>query len=71
MTFDVAVKQPFTNEHQHSLQNRRRNNITVVDGDVSLGEREIRTSSEAETNKVKTLNPKTSLSMGLFHANIA
>jgi hypothetical protein len=52
MTFDEAVKQPFRDEHQPSLQNRRRNNSTVVDGDVSLGERETRTSSEAETNKV-------------------
>jgi hypothetical protein len=52
MSFDEAVKHPFTNEHQPSLKNRRRNNNTVVDGGVSLGEREIKTSSEAETNKV-------------------
>jgi hypothetical protein len=52
MTFDEAVKHPFTDEHQPSLQNRMRKNNTAVDGDVSLGERETRTSSEAETNKV-------------------
>jgi hypothetical protein len=52
MTFDEAVKHPFTDVHKPSLQNRRRNNNTVVGGNVSLGEREIRTSSEAETNKV-------------------
>jgi hypothetical protein len=52
MSFDEAVKRSFTYEHRPSLQNRRRNNNTVVDGGVSLGEREIKASSEAETNKV-------------------
>ena len=52
MTFDEEVKQPFTDEHQSSLQNRRRNNNAMVYGDASLGERETRTSSETETNKV-------------------
>ena len=52
MTFDEAVKQPFTYEHQTSLQTSRIKNSIVVYGDVSLGERETKTSSKAETNKV-------------------
>jgi len=52
MTFDEAAKHPFTYEHRPFPQNRKRNNYTVVDGDVYLGEREIKTNSEAETNKV-------------------
>jgi hypothetical protein len=52
MTFDEAVKHPFRHEHQPSRLTRRRNNNTAADGDVSLGAREIETSSEAETNKV-------------------
>jgi hypothetical protein len=53
ITCEEVVRHPLTDEHQSSLQNRRRNhNNTVVDGGVSLGEREIRSSSEAETHKV-------------------
>jgi len=48
MTFEEAARHPLTEEHQPSLQNRRRNNNkTVADGGVSLGEREIISSSEA------------------------
>ena len=41
MNFEEAVRHPLMDEHQPSLQNRRRNNnSTVVYGDVSLGERD-------------------------------
>jgi hypothetical protein len=53
MNFEEPVRHPLTDEHQPSLQNRRRtNNNTVVDGGVSLGEREIISRSEEETHKV-------------------
>jgi hypothetical protein len=53
VTFDKAVKHPFKNEHQPSLQNRRRYNNTEFDGVVFLGEQQITTSSEAETKKLR------------------
>jgi len=52
MTFEEAVKHPLTDDHQPCLQNRRRNSNAMVDGGVSLGKREIRSSSETESHKV-------------------
>jgi hypothetical protein len=50
MSLEEAVKHPFSDEHQPSLQNRRRGNNGAV-GDVALGNRELR-SSELEQNQL-------------------
>ena len=50
MSFEEAVKHPFSDEHQPSLQSRRRDNNVVV-GDVVLGSRESR-SSETEQSQL-------------------
>jgi len=52
MNFEEAAKHPLADDRQFSLQNCRRNNNAVVDGGVSLGEWEIRSSSETETQNV-------------------
>ena len=50
MSFEEAVTQPFTDEHQPSLQSKRRNNNNV--GKVSIfGARE-RRSIESDQNKI-------------------
>ena len=50
MSFEEAVGKPFTNEHQPSLQNWRRNN-DVVTGEVAIGGRETMT-MESKHNKI-------------------
>jgi len=53
MSFEEAVKLPFTDEHQPSLQNRRRNKNVVMGGGVSIGGREMRTAPESDRfNKI-------------------
>ena len=49
MSFEEAVTKPFTDEHQPSLQNRRRNNNIV--GEVTIGARESK-SLESNQNKI-------------------
>jgi len=50
MSFEEAALHPFSEEHQPSLQNRRRDNNIVI-GDVTLGDREPR-SSALDANKI-------------------
>ena len=49
MSFEEAVTKPFTDEHQPSLQKKRRNNNIV--GEVAIGARESR-SLESDQNKI-------------------
>jgi hypothetical protein len=52
MSFEEAVELPFSNEYQPSLQNRRRN-THVVNGEVAIGGREMRTPTESDQlNKI-------------------
>ena len=50
MSFEEAVKHPFSDEHQPSLQNRRRTNNKAMGG-VAVHGRESNMSSESEQNK--------------------
>ncbi len=50
MSLEEAVNHPFSDEHQPSLQNRRRGNNGDA-GDVALGNRELR-SSNLEQNQL-------------------
>ena len=51
MPFDDAILHPFTDEHQASLQNRRRVNNSVIGG-VALGNRETRSAPKSDQNKL-------------------
>ena len=50
MSLEEAVKQPFSDKRQPSLINRRQNN-NVVTGEVSMGERESRSTELDNQNK--------------------
>ena len=64
MSFEEAVTHPFTDEHQLSLRNRRRNNNIVAE--VSIGARESK-SIESDQNKSR----KGTISVEWFRARIA
>ena len=51
ISFEEAVLQPFSDVHQPSLQNRRRNDNLAI-GDVTLGNREPRSLESEQHNKL-------------------
>ena len=72
MSFKEAVLQPFSDEHQPSLQIHRKVNNLIV-GDVKLGDREPR-SAASEANKIthqKFLHPGSGKLQGLHEAPLS
>jgi len=51
MPFEDAILHPFTDEHQPSLQNRRRVNNSTIGG-VALAYRETRSAAKSDQNKL-------------------